>query len=58
MIDQSEIIIVLADTSKLNCIGSFVVAPLEKINYLICESEPDKLLKDAFIEAMIKPFYF
>lgn len=57
MIDQSENIIVLADSSKLNRIGSFIVAPLEKIDYLICESEPDRHLKGAFIEARIKPFY-
>jgi DeoR/GlpR family transcriptional regulator of sugar metabolism len=41
MVEQSESLTVLVDHSKLDTLASFEVCPLEAINRLICDQEPE-----------------
>ena len=54
MAEQAEVLIVLADTSKLNRIGSFKVADLNRIDYLVSNNSPDEPLKTALKNVEIK----
>lgn len=47
MIKQSEKVIILADSTKLNKIAAFKVASLAEIDTLVCEIEPDADLKQS-----------
>jgi len=48
MIEQSEKITVLADSSKFNALGSFEVCPLSTINRLVTDSPPPSEIGEAF----------
>lgn len=48
MIDQSESITVLADSSKFDALGSFEVCPLSAIDRLVTNSAPPPQLREAF----------
>ena len=54
MVEQAEELIVLADTTKLNRIGPFRVASLNKINTLVSNKSPNEPLKNALLSAGIK----
>lgn len=47
MIDHSENLVVLADSSKFGRTGPFSVCPLERVGYLVTDTPPDGALKRA-----------
>lgn len=53
MIAQSENLIVLADSSKFNRIGSFRVCTLDQIGYLVSDTLPDANLNSVLKEANV-----
>ncbi len=57
MIEQAEIITVLADSSKLEQIASFEVCSLEKVTYLVCEAKPSENMVAALKEADVTIIY-
>ncbi len=54
MIEQSESLTVLADSSKFNAIASFEVCPLARIDHLVCDAMPPKALAKALSVAGVK----
>ena len=57
MIKQSDSLIILSDTSKLNRIAPFKVAALNEVDHLICETNPDNPLQMALENAGVQPFF-
>lgn len=53
MINQSESLIILADSSKFYRIASFEVCPLKQVNHLVCEQAPDDTLLAELIKAEV-----
>jgi len=56
MIEQSDNLIVLADSSKHNKIAPFKVTTLDEVDHLICESIPENPLLMALSNARVQPF--
>ncbi|MEE9445580.1 MAG: DeoR/GlpR family DNA-binding transcription regulator [Cocleimonas sp.] len=57
MIKQSDNIIILSDSSKLNRIAPFKVATLDEVDHLISESQPSNPLQIALTNAGVQPFF-
>jgi DeoR family glycerol-3-phosphate regulon repressor len=59
MIEQSESITILADSSKYNNLASFEVCPLSRIDRLICDVAPPdamaEVLEDAGVKTVVAP---
>ncbi|MCK5919022.1 MAG: DeoR/GlpR transcriptional regulator [Cocleimonas sp.] len=53
MLQRAKNSILLVDSSKFNSAGSFVVGKLEKFDQLVCDMEPDHVLKMALKEAKV-----
>lgn len=57
MIEQSEFITVLADSSKYNNLASFEVCPLSRIDRLVCDIAPPdamvEILREAGVEIVV-----
>jgi DeoR/GlpR family transcriptional regulator of sugar metabolism len=51
MIERSESLTVLVDSSKFNSVASFEVCSLERIDRIVCDSPPPDALRDALIAA-------
>ncbi len=54
MIEQSQTITLLIDSSKFNKLASFEVCSLDKVDRIICDSKPPKKLHEALKEANVK----
>jgi DeoR/GlpR family transcriptional regulator of sugar metabolism len=54
MIEQSESLTVLADSSKFNAVASFEVCSLARIDRLVCDAMPPGALGKALISAGVK----
>ncbi len=54
MIEQSQSVTVLMDSSKFNKLASFEVCSLEKIDRIICDSIPPNELNEALIAANVE----
>jgi len=54
MIEQSETVTVLVDSSKFNEIASFEVCSLVKIDRIVCDTAPTESLKDALAAAEVQ----
>ena len=51
MVEQSNSVTVLADSSKFSALASFTVCPLSQINRLVTEAAPPKETRTAFADA-------
>jgi len=54
MIEQSQFVTILADSSKFNGLASFDICPLSSINQLICDVKPPDDLARALEEAGVE----
>ena len=54
MIEQSESVTVLVDSSKFNEVASFEVCSLAQIDRLVCETAPPDILGDALVAAGVQ----
>lgn len=54
MIEQSESLTVLVDSSKFNSVASFEVCPLERIDRIVCDAAPPQALGEALSGAGVK----
>jgi DeoR/GlpR family transcriptional regulator of sugar metabolism len=54
MIEQSESVTVLVDSSKFNEVASFEVCALAQLDRLVCESAPPETLSDALAAAGVQ----
>ena len=54
MIEQSESLTVLTDSSKFNAVASFEVCSLARINHLVCDVMPPGALGKALTDAGVK----
>jgi DeoR family glycerol-3-phosphate regulon repressor len=51
MIERSQSLTILADSSKFDELASFEVCSLEQINRLVCDKPPPKALREALLDA-------
>lgn len=54
MLSRASNVIVLADSSKFNVVAPFVVADFDQIDQLVCEVEPDDVLKTALLKSDVE----